>query len=302
MVRTALLAALLAGCAARHPACFDGGPPPAWRVTAADGTCLQGYRWSPDGPPRASVVLVHGIRDHALRYEPLATELTAAGFAVVAQDHRGHGRSGGPRQSFDAIATLEDDVALAVDQARAAAPDRPVFLFGHSMGGLVATTYVLDHPDEIAALALTGPALQLPDDVKPVEIRAARLLSRLTPGLHVQDIDDTAFVREPAAKAELAADPLIDHGKLPARSAGALVRGIDAVQARMAEVRLPVLALHGSEDPATNPAGSRALIARAASTDKTLHIVEGAAHDLLHEPEQAAVRAELVGWFAAHAP
>jgi acylglycerol lipase len=295
------LTLLLAGCAARHRLCHT---PPAplsataqtYQVQSADGLCLQGYEWAPQDDPRGAVVVVHGLRDHASRYEDLVQALTAEGLLVVAQDHRGHGLSGGKRQRFDSISELQADVALAVERAKARAPGVPLFLFGHSAGGLVSTTYALDHGAELAGLVLSGPALQLPDEVKPTEIRAVKLLGKLTPGLHLQELDETLFVREPAAKAELAADPWIDHFRLPAASARAAVLGIEDVQGRMEALTPPVLALHGRADVVTNPKGSEALIARAGSEDKTLSLRDGMFHDLWHEPEAPQLVAEVAEW------
>jgi acylglycerol lipase len=294
----------LAACGARHLPCSGTPPATGLQATASDGTCLQGYRWVPDAPRqvRGAVVVVHGLRDHAQRYGALGADLAREGFLVVAQDHRGHGRSGGRRQHFADVDDLVADVDLAVQRAGEEVPDGPLFLFGHSLGGLVATRYALAHPGALDGLVLTGPALMLPADVKPVEVRAAKLLSRLAPGLRVQELDDAAFVREAEAKAALAADPLVDHRDLPARSAGATIRAIEDVQQRLGEVSAPLLVLHGSEDPATNPDGSRALVAGAASADKALHVYPGASHDLLHEPERDEVRAEIVGWITARAP
>jgi alpha-beta hydrolase superfamily lysophospholipase len=294
------------GCAARHPQCFDAvgplGAPAGYRVRSADGLCLQGYAWAPAGPPRGAVVVVHGIRHHATRYGALAEALAADGLLVVAQDHRGHGRSGGKRQRFDAIADLEGDVDLAVARARAEAPGVPLFLYGHSLGGLVATTWALDHRDALAGLVLSGPALRLPPDLSPGTVRAAKAVAAIAPGLRAQPVDDTVFVRDPAEKQALASDPLVDHFDLPAASAAAAVRGIERVESAMEQVTAPLLAMHGTADLATNVEGSRALVARAASADKTLKLWDGLAHDLLHEPERTEVVAVVTAWIDARLP
>lgn len=303
------LALSLVGCAARHPLCHEPAPAQAaWAATSADGLCLQGYQWTPEAmfrEPRGVVVVVHGLRDHAGRYEALAQALTDRGLLVVAQDHRGHGRSGGKRQRFDAIDQLQQDLQGAVERGRSLAPGKPVFLFGHSLGGLVVTRYALAHGDKLSGMGLSGmvlsgAALQLPDGVKPSEVRGAKLLGALTPGLRVQELDDTQFVREPEAKAELASDPLVDHFRLPAASARAIVLGIESL--RLQELSVPVLALHGTADTATSPDGSRKLVEVAPVADKTLRLYEGAHHDLLHEPEGPAIVSEVVDWVAARLP
>jgi alpha-beta hydrolase superfamily lysophospholipase len=308
LLAAASLAAVSAGCAAARLCTEPARPPPSsaivqvrpYKVESADGTCLQAYEWKPVGTPiRGAVVVVHGIRDHASRYAGLAEVLTAKGLAVYAQDMRGHGNSGGDRQRFDSIAQLVADTDLAVSEAAKLNPGLPVFVYGHSLGGLISTHYALAHGEKLRGLVLSGAALKLLPSVSGGQKGAARFFSAILPGLPAQAVDDTEFVRDAAAKKEMAEDPLIDHGNLPARSAAAALDAIDDVQKRMGELKVPVLILHGDADKATNPEGSRELKERAASTDKTLHIYEGVFHDLLHEPERAQIAAEVAGWITA---
>jgi lysophospholipase len=112
-------------------------------------------------------------------------------------------------------------------------------------------------------------------------------------------LDDSEFVREPAARKELAEDPLIDHANLPARSAAAMLSAIEDLDTRMEDVKVPLLILHGQADKATNVEGSQALAARAGSSDKTLRLSEGVYHDLLHEPERDAIISEVTSWMTA---
>jgi lysophospholipase len=271
-----------------------------YHAQASDGTCLQAYEWKPaSGQVMGSVVIVHGIRDHASRYAALAEALTARGLVVYAQDMRGHGDSGGDRQRFDSLPQLVEDTDLAVEQARKLNPGVPVFVYGHSLGGLISTHYALAHGDKLRGLVLSGPALKLFPSVSDGQKGAARFFSAILPGLPAQSVDDTEFVREEAAKKELAADPLVWHDNLPARSAAAALDGIDDVQKRMGDLKVPVLILHGSADKATNPEGSRELSTRAASTDKTLKIYDGVFHDLMHEPEHNQITGDVVGWITA---
>lgn len=319
MPRTSLLVALfialappvLVGCATARP-CLDGTiSPPAgsqlvftpYCAKSSDDTCLQAYEWKPrSGPVRGALVIAHGLRDHATRYGALAEALGAQGFAIYAQDMRGHGRSGGDRQRFDSIAQLVEDLDLAVTEAKKRNPGVPVFLYGHSLGGLVSTEYVLAHGDNLKGFILSGPALKLQPSVSGGEKAAARFFSSVLPGLPAQALDDSEFVRDPAAKAELASDPLVDHANLPARSAAAALDAIEDVQRRMEQVTVPFLVMHGSADKATNPEGSRELYARAHSTDKTLKIYDGLYHDLMHEPEHDRIIGEVTAWILARTP
>jgi len=304
-----LLAALLAlatsACATTNP-CLAGGLTASSTATAAlnpyqtkapDMTCLQAFEWNPKtASPRGVVVVVHGVRDHAYRYDVLAQALTKQGLAVYAQDHRGHGQSGGDRQRFDSVGQLVEDVDVAVSEAQRRNPNVPVFLYGHSLGGLVATQYALAHGEKLRGVVLSGAALKLMPSVGDGEKAAARFFSGLIPGLPAQRLDDSEFVREPAEKAALAADPLIHHENLPARSAAAGLDAIEDTQRRMEQVKVPLLILHGGADKATNLEGSRELYARAGSTDKTLKIYDGVFHDLMHEPEHDRIIQDVTEW------
>jgi lysophospholipase len=300
----------LTGCATVQP-CLS--PPPvvtpahadltvsAFQHQGAEQTCLQAFEWKPKAAPRAVLLIVHGIRDHALRYQPLAEAVAEQGFVVYAQDMRGHGHSGGPRQRWETLTELRDDVDLLIAEAKQRNPGLPLFVYGHSMGGLVSTDVALEHP-ELAGLVLSGAALKLLPDVTSGQQTAARFFGAIAPGLKAQHLDDSLFVRDPAVRAAFAADPLVVHDDLPARSAAATLNGIEAVHARSAELKLPLLVMHGTVDHATNPEGSQELVQRAASTDKTLKLWDGVYHDLLNEPEGPQVIALVTTWLVAHLP
>lgn len=309
-LQTGLLAAAvtLTGCASMTP-CLKDLPGPqsrdgvtltATRAVAADETCLQRYEWQAGAAPRGVVIAVHGLRDHALRYDALAEALTKRGFVVFGQDMRGHGLSGGVRQRWDSLDQLVADLDLEVTAVHQKYPGVPVFLYGHSLGGLLSTEYALAHPSSIDGLVLSGPALKFMPGVTDGQKSGARLFSAILPGLKVQELDDTVFVRTPEAKAELASDPLVVHDPLPARSAAATINAIDTLEARLPQLKLPFLVMHGTKDLATNIDGSKALAAVASSTDKTFKPWEGVSHDLLHEPEKEQVIATAVDWFSAH--
>jgi lysophospholipase len=194
---------------------------------------------------------------------------------------------------------LVADVDLVVDQARAEHPGVPVFVYGHSLGGLIGTHYALAHGSEIDGLVLSAAAVAMPVGVTGAQIFAARLFGTLAPGLPAQPVDDTKFVSTTAAYDAFMADPEIVHDKLPARSAKATLNAIRDVEARYAEVAVPLLVMHGGADEVTAIGGSRALVSAAAGTDKTLTIWDGQAHDLMHEPERDRVIASVVDWVEA---
>lgn len=278
-----------------------------YRVSAADGNCLQAYEWKPaNAPVRGAVVIVHGIHDHARRYDRLARALNEAGIAVYAQDHRGHSTSGGARQRVDSIAQLVGDVDLAVQEAARRNPGAPLFLHGHSMGGLVVARYAIDHAKrtdrQLAGAVISSAALKLPPTASAGSRAVVGALSTLAPGLGVEAVDEAKIVRDAGARGALANDPVVSREKLPSRTVATILGGIVDIQQRLEEIAIPVLILHGTADRVTEPDGSNELAKRARSTDKTLKLYPGALHDLLHEPEGPEVMREIIAFVSARLP
>jgi acylglycerol lipase len=299
-VAAAAAAATSNDCTAPQPTA--GGPQYQTETAkAADGVCLRSFTWLPaKGSPRGVVVVTHGIRDHALRYESFATKLTEQGFAVYAQDLRGHAHSGGDRQRFDSMAQLVADTDIVVSRAMQRYPGVPIFVLGHSLGGLVTAAYAESHADKVRGVVLSGAALRPPSSVSAFEIGAARFVGGIAPGLPLQKIDDSEFSRDKAVMAALRSDPLVFRDKLPAASVVAAVNGMDEVRKNVDRLTMPLLILHGTGDKVNPIEGSQALSQTAPSTDKTLKIYPGLYHDLFHEPEHADVERDIMAWLNVH--
>ncbi len=296
--------AILAGCAhAPDPGLRVDPSPPAGATrevfTAYDGTELAAMRWTTAvAEPRGVVVISHGLKDHTGHYAAFAARLATAGYIVYAFDLRGHGRSAGPRVSprrwLDYARDLEDFIRTVEKRE----PNRKLFLFGHSMGGAIATIVAQGHQPRLAGLILSAPALAV--DAPPLLLAFTQLAGVLLPNAKALDLPNSDFSSDPAVGKAMAADPLISQRPGPARTAFGLVDGMRLIWERIDSVSMPVLALHGTRDSLTAPSGSRELIKAASSTDKTLRIYEGLFHDLLHEPKHDVVEADIVAWLDAH--
>jgi alpha-beta hydrolase superfamily lysophospholipase len=265
------------------------------------GTQLYEQSWRPAAPyPRATVVVVHGLKDHSANYRALAEKLAQQGFAVHAFDLRGHGRSEGIRVWAESFDDYLGDLDIFMKKLHAEEPGRPALLFGHSMGGAIATLYTITRHPDLKGLALSGAALEA--GVPAAVAGGTKLVAALSPGAGVFQLDLHQFSRDPAVVSAGLADPLVYQGAAGARTAKELLGAIAEIQDHMEDVTVPLLVMHGGADTVTPPEGSKALVSRARSTDKTLKIYPALAHDLLHEPEKDQVMADLVKWLTDHAP
>ncbi|HEX2160499.1 MAG TPA: alpha/beta hydrolase [Thermoleophilaceae bacterium] len=270
------------------------------RFAGVGGLEIYWQAWLPGDPPRAIVLIAHGGAEHGGRYAWTADQLTARGYAVYAIDHRGHGRSQGPRAYVDRVDNAVADLHALSDLARAGHPERPVFLLGHSMGGLIALAYALRHQDELAGLVLSAPLAVIA--ANPATRLVSRVLSTVAPRLPVYKIDGSTVSRDPEVVRAYDEDPLNHRGMLPARTIGELAATTARFPERLPELRLPILTVYGTGDRLVDTAGSRLVDERSGSDDSTLIAYDGLYHEVLNEPERERVIADVVGWIDARAP
>jgi alpha-beta hydrolase superfamily lysophospholipase len=265
--------------------------------TLLGGGSAYWQAWLPEGDPHAVVVIVHGLGEHGGRYDHVGRRLAGAGFATYAADHRGHGRSGGRRANIGRMAAVVGDLAEFVRFAAECCPGAAVFMLGHSLGGLIALQYATGDVPELAGLVLTGPLVQVKSG-SPVLESMARVLSALTPNLGVLAVPPDAVSRDPAVVAAYHADPLVHHGKVPARTGAEILDTILALPARLPRLRIPLLLLHGTGDRLAPVAGSQLVHDRVSSPDRTLRLCDGLAHEVMNEPEQGEILDEILGWIS----
>ena len=254
--------------------------------------------WLPAGEPTAVVAIAHGAGEHSGRYAHAADRLTREGHAIYAIDHRGHGRSQGPRALVDRMDNAVADLDKLIVFAGGRHPGVPLFLLGHSMGGTVAVSYALAHQDRLSGLILSGPLAAI--DPVPVPTRlAATALSKLAPRAPAIAVDSSLVSRDPAVVEAYRRDPLVHHGKLPVRTVAELAAAIEAFPDRVGAIRLPTLILYGTEDGLCPPRGSEMLTERIGSTEITARSYAGLYHEILNEPEREQVLDDICAWLAA---
>jgi len=256
--------------------------------------------WRPSLTPRAAVLIVPGFNSHSAYYAWTAQELVADGLAVYALDLRGRGKSDGERFYVETFDDYVSDVSNCVALVKSREPDVPLYLLGHSAGGVVACLFALDHEAELAGLVCESFAHQLP--APDFALAVFKGLSHLAPHAHILHLKNEDFSRDPHAVAAMNADPLIAHETQPTRTLAAMVRADERLKEEFPRVTLPVLILHGSADKATRPSGSQLFYDTAGSKDKTLKLYEGHVHDLLNDLGKEAVMADIKVWIDARLP
>ncbi|HTU95693.1 MAG TPA: lysophospholipase [Solirubrobacteraceae bacterium] len=265
----------------------------------AGGRRLFWRSWTPDDAPvRAVVVLVHGLGEHSGRYDHVVARLVGDGYAVYAVDHRGHGRSDGPRALIEDMDHVVADVDTLVDRAVEAAPGAPVFMVGHSMGGLITLRYALAHQARLQGVILSAPLAQLDPVPKPLEL-VARALSVIAPRAPLIALDPALVSRDAAVVEAYRSDPLVHHGKVPARTAVALADTVERFPSTVGAIAVPTLILYGTADGLCPPAGSVMLGERIGAADLTVKPYEGLFHEIFNEPERETVLDDVAGWLGA---
>ncbi|MCR4407835.1 MAG: lysophospholipase [Anaerolineae bacterium] len=254
--------------------------------------------WRPEGDPRAALLLVHGYAEHSGRYIHVADYFVGQGYAVYALDHRGHGKSAGRRGYFERFQFLVDDLDTFFDLVRQREPGRTIFLVGHSMGGLLAAAYTIQHPDKVDGLVLSGPWFRPSEGVSPLLQALSEIIAALFPGMGVTRLAAAAISRDPEIVARYDSDPLNYRGQVPACVGVEMLKTAQWVLRDAHTITCPVLIMHGIEDKLADPAASRELYESISSQDKTLKLWDGLYHEIFNEPEKDQVLAFMRDWLA----
>lgn len=271
--------------------------------TAADGDNLAVQRWPvpPGVARRGAVVLVHGLGEHAGRYERLAQHLVAWGFEVHGYDQCGHGESGGTRGCVPGTQRLMEDLYDVIDSVRRRLPaGAPLLVLGHSMGGLVASCLVLQRDVPVDGVVLSSPAFEA--ELSTVQRWLLAVLPRLAPNLTVRNkIPPQALSHDPDVVQAYQDDPLV-HDRVSGRLAKFIAEAGPRVLARAGRWNLPTLLLYGGSDCIVNPRGSRRFAAAAPAGLVTSHCFDSMFHEVFNEQEAEPVYRALRGWLDRQFP
>jgi len=253
--------------------------------------------WRPSLAPRAAVVIVPGFNSHSAYYAWTAQELVADRLAVYALDLRGRGKSDGERFYVETFDDYVSDVSHCVALVKSREPGVPLYLLGHSAGGVVACLYSLDHQRELAGLVCESFAFQVP--APDYALAVLKGLSHVAPHAHVLHLKNEDFSRDVNVVATMNADALIAHETQPTKTVAELVRSDERLKKEFEHIMLPVLILHGTADKAARPAGSQLFYDTVGSVNKTLKFYDGGFHDLLNDLGKEEVMGDITAWIAA---
>lgn len=258
------------------------------------GTRIFVRSWRSHATPRATIVICHGVNSHSGQYAWTGETLAAAGFAIYALDLRGRGRSDGARFRIDDVVDYTEDLGTLIELARSRERGLKVFVLGHSAGGVVSCTRLLDDPRGISGFVCESFAFQLP--APAFALGLIKSLARVAPNLPVVKLKNRDFSRNPAAVRALDADPLTKGEVQPAVTVAALLRATERMRRDFPKFELPVFILHGTADRATSPAGSQFFYDTAGSRDKTLRLYQDHYHDLLNDLGRERVLQDIRTW------
>jgi len=264
---------------------------------AQDGTSIFWKGCFPDTSPKALVHVIHGYAEHIDRYGNVVNELLPAGYIVIGNDHRGHGRSGGKRghvvrfQDF-----IDDERQFYRDVIKARFPGIPYFVLGHSMGSLIAMNYVEQDAADIRGLVLSGTGSLPGTDIPKALLALTRILSTLLPAVHVKSPLPPEFIsRDEDVVLAYVNDPLV-YNVITPRLAHEMNRYVVIGAENAFKIKIPVLIQLGSQDTAFS--GQRELFDMIGASDKTFKLYNGLRHEVYNEllEDRTRVLSDLRSW------
>src|SRR4030042_2589653 len=226
--------------------------------------------WLPESEPKAILLIVHGLAEHSRRYMNIVNHFVPPGYAVYGIDHLGHGKSDGTRVYVERFDDYTNTLKVYFDMIHRWQPDKPIFLVGHSMGGLISAVYLLDHQAELTGAVLSGAAVRVPNNITPAILVVGKMLSALVPGFGLIGLEADGVCRDPAVVQAYISDPLVYKGKATARLAAEMLKAMQYVSAQATKITLPILMVQGSADRLVDPAGSQMLYDAGRSAGKEI--------------------------------
>ncbi len=265
----------------------------------AHGLSLFYQAWYPPGTAKAVLALVHGFGEHCDRYSTVITALTQAGYVIFGFDNQGHGRSEGQRGHINRWQDYRDNVSAFFTQVRHHEPKLPLFVLGHSLGGLIVLDFALNSPEGLTGIVISGPPIRPVGIAKPYLVAIARVLSGIWPRFSMEvGAGAAALSRDPVVRQQIENDPL-KHSMATVRWGTECLVAIATVRRQIEQLQVPILLVHGSADKVNDVKGSEEIFERI-TTDKTLKIYPGSYHEPHNDLDRNQVMHDVVKWLNNH--
>lgn len=259
--------------------------------------CYQG--WVPEGEVKAVLFIVHGVGEHIGRYSFIVDYFVPLGYAIYGLDHIGHGRSAGEREVIERFEDFTEPLKILHKMITGWHPGKPVFIYGHSLGGLIVSFHLLDNQQGHQGAILSATPAKVPDRISKFTIAMGKFLSRVAPKAGLLPLETADLSHDQAVVEAYRNDPLVFHGKMPARLSAEMLRAMFRVQNEAQRISIPLFIIQGSEDKLVDPDGSQLLYEKTNAADKTIRFYEGFFHEVHNEPERDVMFKELERWLEA---
>lgn len=264
------------------------------------GTDIYYQGWLPDGKVKAVVFIIHGLGEHSGRYMNVVNHFTPLGYAIYGLDHIGHGKSGGDREQVVQFDDFSASISIYYTMVKSWHPDKPIFILGHSLGGLIGCYYLLDNQENFKGAIISAPSIKVGENITNTTIMLGKVLSVIAPKAGILALDANSISKDPEVVKNYVNDPLVFHGKTPARLAAEILKAMLRVTAEAEKITLPFIALQGGADKLVDPGGIKILEEKTASIDKTIKVYDGLYHEVFNEPEREIVLTDVENWLEAH--
>ncbi|MES0370866.1 MAG: lysophospholipase [Mariprofundaceae bacterium] len=270
----------------------------------ADNLSLYAQQWLPDGSPRATVAIAHGIGEHSGRYMNIVESMVSNQCAIYSYDHRGHGKSPGQRGHINSWTEYRTDLLNFLKSIRSQQPDSPLFLMGHSMGALIVLDFILSEDegmaDGLAGIILSGAPIEPVGVASSFLIALARVLSRIYPRFSVDlGLDLNAISRDPAVIETYKHDPLV-HAKVSVRWGTESLAAVESVKRQAENIHLPILMLHGEADSLNSAEGAKNYFNRIPVQDKEFIAYPSGYHEPHNDLDHEKMVTDLLHWVSKH--
>lgn len=263
-------------------------------LDVANGQKVFYRNWKPADAPKAVVVIVHGFNSHSGYYQWTAEQLTSNGFETYAIDLRGRGNSDGERFYIAENDEIVSDIDQLISIVKETHSGLPVFILGHSAGGVLSALFMLAHQDRVNGFICESFAYRVP--APDFAIAVLKGLSHIAPHAHVLKLKNEDFSRDESVVTAMNNDALIAHEVQPTKTIQQLALADERLKNEFPNIKLPLLILHGTMDKATKPSGSQEFYDKAGSPDKSLKFYEGHYHDLLNDYDKELVMNDILEW------